>query len=200
MVLSNNDMKQLLRKRRECGGDRHDEVWNGVYVLSPIANNEHMALVEGLSFACRMAAADALILPGCNVSDQHENWTKNYRVPDVAVFLPGNPAEDRETHWYGGPDFAVEIPSKGDRARKKFDFYARVGVRELLVVDRDPWRLELYRRGPQEERLALVGGSDPDHPQPIASHVLPLTFRLVPGPKRPQIETVRAADGRAWLA
>ena len=59
------------------------------------------------------------IFPGCNVSDRPKRWKKNYRCPDVAVFLPGNPAEDRETHWFGGPDFAVEILSPYDRSREK---------------------------------------------------------------------------------
>ena len=49
------------------------------------------------------------------------------------------------TFWYGGPDFAVEVISPFDRSRKKFEFYARVGVRELLLVNRKPWSLELYR-------------------------------------------------------
>ncbi len=108
--------------------------------MSPEANNEHQALVGNLRDAFRQAIGDVKgkrVLPGCNVSDNAEHWKKNYRIPDVAVFLLGNPAEDLDTHWFGGPDFAVEIRSKGDRSRKKFDFYAKVGVKELLLVDRD---------------------------------------------------------------
>jgi len=45
----------------------------------------------------------------------------------------------------GGPDFAVEILNPGDRTPEKLPFYASVNVRELLVVDRDPWSLELFR-------------------------------------------------------
>src|SRR5207302_10616346 len=77
------------------------------------------------------------VLPGAGISDRKEKWTKNFRVPDVSVFLPGNPAKDRGTHYLGGPDFAVEIISKKDRSRKKFEFYAEVGVKEFLLVDRD---------------------------------------------------------------
>ena len=91
-------------------------------------------------FSRRSASASRCeFFPGCNVSDQPERWKRNYRCPDVAVFLPGNPAEDRGTHWYGGPDFAAEVHSRFDRSRKKFGFYAKVGVRELLLVDRHPW-------------------------------------------------------------
>ena len=35
--------------------------------------------------------------------------------------------------------------SRFDKSRKKFGFYKSVGVRELLLVDRHPWALELYR-------------------------------------------------------
>ena len=36
----------LIDRRRACGGDRHDEVWEGVYVMSPPANNEHQELID----------------------------------------------------------------------------------------------------------------------------------------------------------
>jgi hypothetical protein len=75
---------------------------------------------------------------GANVSDQLDDWRQNFRVPDVLVFLNSNPAEDRDTHWFGGPDFAVEIASRWDRSREKIAFYSSIGVRELLIIDRDP--------------------------------------------------------------
>jgi Uma2 family endonuclease len=93
--------------------------------MSPIADNDH----QWISFRLADALLDAMrrieearILPGANVTDQVENWTKNYRCPDVVVFLPGSPAVDRETHWLGVPDFAIEVVSPGDRSRKKFPF------------------------------------------------------------------------------
>ena len=95
------------------------------------------------------------VFAGCNVSDQPKRWKRNYRCPDVAVFLPGNPAEDRKTHWFGGPDFAVEIISRFDRSREKFGFYKSVGVRELLLVDRHPWALELYRADARTGSLSV---------------------------------------------
>lgn len=63
----------------------------------------------------------------------------------MAVFLKGNPALDRVTHWQGSGDLVVEVVTKGDRSREKLDFYAKLGTREVVVVDRDPWQLELYR-------------------------------------------------------
>jgi Uma2 family endonuclease len=192
--------KRFLRKRHAWGGDRHDEVWNGVYVLMPLGDNQHQKLGLDLALALTHALGDddaIQIFPACNVSDDQGDWTKNFRCPDVAVFLPGNPAEDRDTHWLGGPDFAVEIISRDDRARQKFAFYAKVGVRELLLIDRRPWALELHRR--RGDNWDLVGTSEPQQSAILTSLVLSSTLRLVPGEPRPRIEVARTDRGGRWL-
>ncbi len=199
--LEPSELKRLVRQRRRCGGDRYDEVWEGVYVMAPLADNEHQSL--GLDMA--IAFKDSLdlidqvkVYNGCNVSDRPVRWKRNYRCPDVAVFLPENPAEDRKTHWLGGPDFAVEIVSRFDKARKKFGFYKSVGVRELLLIDRHPWGLELHRI--EHADWVLAGRSDLLAPgSPITSHVLGLTFQLLPGVDRPQIEILRIEPRKVWL-
>lgn len=201
MILPAEHFKRFLRQRRLRGEDRFDEVWNGVYVLSPLANNDHQWLATRLAsrFDQALGATDAIkVFAGTNVSDQPTRWKKNYRCPDVAVFFPGNPAEDRGTHWFGGPDFVVEILSPGDRSRKKFAFYAKIGVRELLLIDRDPWRLELYRL--RDGALEPVGMSDVERPLELSSTVLPLNFRLLPGQPRPRIEMTRSGDGAVCWA
>lgn len=182
------------------GGDRYDEVWNGVYVMSPIADNSHQDLVFRISNAIDrlLEVEGSRVLPGCNVSDRADDWTKNYRCPDVVVFLPGNPAEDRETHYLGGPDFAVEILSRGDRARKKFDFYAVVGVKELLLVVRNPWKLQLYRH--EAAGWELVGDSRPRDAGTLRSETLDLDIRLLDGTPRPKLEFIRRRDGQTCLA
>lgn len=140
LVLDHLFEEQVRADRKERGIDKHDEVWDGVYVMSPLANNEHQEIVFGLNTVLQIVAARTglgKVCPGVNVSDR-EDWTHNYRCPDVVVFLQGTSAINRGTFWLGGPDFAVEILSEGDRARAKLPFYAKVGVRELLFVDRDP--------------------------------------------------------------
>jgi Uma2 family endonuclease len=193
--LEPGELKRLIRRRRRAGGDRWDEVWEGVYVMPPLADNEHQRLGLELAIDVRNVLGPdegIQIFAGCNISDQPKRWRRNYRCPDLAVFLPGNPAEDRGSHWFGGPDFAVEIISRSDRSREKFGFYARVGVRELLLVDRRPWRLELYRRG--EDGWVLVGESPLDSTaSPLRSEVLPVTFRLASGRTRPKIEVARVS-------
>jgi Uma2 family endonuclease len=202
MILPKSDFRRILRERRISGGDRWDEVWDGIYVMAPIADNEHQELGLDLAINIKSLLIDggfsARVFPGCNVSDREDDWTKNYRCPDVAVFLSSNPAQDCRTHWLGGPDFAVEIVSRGDRSRKKFDFYAKVGVHELLIVNRRPWRLDLYRRN--EAGWDLAGQCTPDDRPEIASRVLPLTLRLLPAQPRPKIELIRVPDGKTWLA
>jgi len=196
------DLAHLIRERRECGGDRYDEVWDGVYVMSPLADNEHQRLGFTLSSAIHAALGsreDIQVFPGCNVSSRSQRWRRNYRCPDVAVFLPGNPAEDRDTHWFGGPDFAVEIQSPCDRSQEKFGFYAKVGVRELMFVARRPWSFELHRRAGQEWQL--VGKSEPTAESLLLkSAVLPLGFRLVPATERPRIEVSQTEGDLRWLA
>jgi Uma2 family endonuclease len=195
-------LADLIRDRRKSGGDRYDEIWDGVYVMSPLADNEHQEL--GLDLAmiikrCLGQDTRVRVFPGCNISNRAKRWKRNYRCPDVAVFLPGNPAEDRQTHWYGGPDFAVEIESPFDRSREKFDFYADVGVRELLFIARSPWSLELFHRA--ANKWELIGKSEPDVQSPLLqSAVLPVGFRLVPGAKRPQIEVIQTGSDGRWLA
>jgi Uma2 family endonuclease len=195
------ELKRLIRRRRRLGHDRFDEVWDGVYFMSPQPNTEHFVLA-GLLTHVLLSAINRdrviAITPGGNLSDRSEDWTKNFRCPDVLVFLKGNRAEDRGSHWFGGPDFAIEIISPRDRSREKFDFYASVGVGELLLVDRRPWRLELYRLA--DGVYELIGKSDLARPEILESQTLGLNFRLIPGETRPQIEVTCPADGRTWLA
>jgi Uma2 family endonuclease len=188
----------LIADRRERGIDKFDEVWDGVYVMAPIANNEHQDIQMGLA----LILGPLIVFPrlgrvhaGANVSDQPVDWMKNYRCPDVLVFLDGNPAEDRGSHWFGGPDFAVEIVSDRDRSREKIDFYSKVNVRELLIIDRDPWQLELFRL--TAGRLESAAIATEQNGVSILSQVTGLTLRLVSAPKRPAI-AVTSPDGQSW--
>ena len=172
----------LLKERRRSGLDRQDEVWNGRYVFMPLAGLEHQDCVESICFQLRRFLIDhgetGRVQPGANVSDRPDDWTKNYRCPDVLLFLPGNAAEAKVSHWLGGPDLAVEILSEGDLALEKLPFYAAVGVRELWVLDRDPWQLGRYALADGE--LKPNGAAEPGGPG-VRSGVLPLTWALEPG-------------------
>lgn len=202
MTLVVNDLAlaaDLKAKRKHTGADRFDEVWEGTYMMAPLANNEHQELVLEFAIALKELCSTRpgiRIFPGVNISDQHLDWEHNYRCPDLAVFTPDTAAEDHETHWVGGPDFAVEIVSPNDRSRDKLDFYGKVGTRELLIVDRDPWQLELYRLDGQTMKIA--GVSTLDEGQTLTSRVLPFTLRLLAGTPRPRLEMADTRSDRRW--
>jgi Uma2 family endonuclease len=195
-------LEQRIRAERDDPNvNRRDEVWEGVLVVPPLANNEHqrvvMRLAAALSGVIDWTRGDQA-LPGCNVSDRDQDWTHNYREPDLAVYLAGNKAKDGGTHWVGGPDLAVEVTSPGEDPRQKLDFYAKVNTREVLIVDRDPWLLELYQlRG---GKLVSAGKSDATNPAVLASGVLPLTFQVQPGNPRPTILVRQTPAGQTWTA
>jgi Uma2 family endonuclease len=192
--------ERLRAARQLSGADRFDEVWEGVYMMAPLANNEHQRLATRLATVIDRALGsppDIPVFAGVKVSDREDDeWVENYRCPDVAVFLGGTSAKDCGTHWFGGPDFAVEVISAHDRTRDKFDFYARVGVRELLLIDRDPWQLELYRL--HGKKCRLVGKSNLKKPDILTSKVLPLTFKLIAGKPRPRLLVVHTSGSQRW--
>jgi Uma2 family endonuclease len=201
-VCDREERARLIARRRHTGADRFDEVWDGVYVMSPQANDEHQDIATKLgtvlTIVMMWSGLGLVRIGGVNISDRIMRWKRNFRCPDIAVFLTACQAVNHETHWFGGPDFGVEIVSKGDRSRKKFGFYAKVGTRELLIVDRYPWALELYvLKGKQ---LELAGRSTVDDPQTLQSTVLPLRFRLIAGDARPQIEVTRSDGSERWLS
>jgi Uma2 family endonuclease len=136
-------------------------------------------------------------MAGANVSDQETAWTHNYRCPDVVVVLPGSKAVDRDTHWFGGPDFLVEIASEGDASREKLAFYGDIGVREAMIVDRDPWSLVLYRLD-SAGRMATVGSVSLSSSGSVASAVLGVEMKLVLRDSRPSIEIQHLTTGRIW--
>ena len=200
MVLDPLLERQLKAQREASGLDRYDEVWEGVYMMAPLANNEHQGIQSRLVAALQVAVGwdtAVRVLAGANVSDREDDWTHNYRIPDVVVVFPGGAARDCGTHWCGGPDFCVEITSPGDRSRDKLEFYAGVGVRELLLIEREPWAIELYRLA--AGRLQLAGRSDAGTAETLASAVVPTSFRLVPGAPRPRIEVTHGDGTQRWL-
>lgn len=191
--------RQLIAERRASGADRFDEVWEGVYVRAPFPNDEHQELAVGISSVLQVLLGWGelgAVRAGVNVSDREIGWTKNYRCPDVAAFLPTGTARNCGTHWCGGPDFAVEILSPDDQAREKLPFYGLIGTRELLLIDRQDWALELYHL--QGSSLLLTARTTVDA-EPLASQVLPISFRLTPHEPRPKLQILHNDGRQEWL-
>ncbi|MFO0849460.1 MAG: Uma2 family endonuclease [Gemmataceae bacterium] len=201
LILDPLKASEFAARRAAEGNDHWDEVWNGRLVVPPLPNNEH----QQIQFLLGAPFLEAVIGPGLgqvfagvNISDRATGWDQNYRGPDLVVYLATNPAVNHGTHWQGGPDFLVEIISPGEKPRAKFGFYESVSTREVLIVHRDPWYLELF--GLVGGKLVSAGRSDLANPQLLTSGVVPLTFRLSPGTDRPRIEVTHPPTGRTWSA
>jgi Uma2 family endonuclease len=202
ILITDPGWEAKIKAEREASGDNgRDEVWDGVWFMPPLPNNEHQALammLGGVFMDVVGWPGLGQVYGGINLSDRAADWKDNYREPDVAVVLNGSTAVNHQTHWQGAVDFLVEIVSPDDRSREKLPFYSSLGVREVLVIDRQPWQLELYRL--KRGRLGEVGRSTVDAPDVVSSAVLPLAFQLVPGTGRPNVRVAHPAGGKEWTA
>src|SRR5262249_19867670 len=103
-------VRELIRERQERGIDKYDEVWDGVYVMPPLANNPHQGLgADRPVCLCQRGTREGRgrVFPGANVGDRRSGWDHNFRAPDVVVVLNDSRAVDCTTHWMGGPDFLI---------------------------------------------------------------------------------------------
>ncbi len=199
MIIDRSLEATLLAQRRATGADRYDEVWEGIRMMAPMPNTEHQQIVSRLIAILEETVGWpglGIVVPGVNVSGREVGWEQDFRVPDVAVALPEGNVRDRGTHWCGGPDFLVEVMSPDDQTRQKLPFYAGAAAREVLLIDRQPWSVELYQLDQGE--LKLRGRSTVEEETVLRSLVLPLTFQLVQGSTRPAIEVAHAPSGKKW--
>jgi Uma2 family endonuclease len=201
VLVTDPELAQEIKADRAVSeAGRFDEVWQTDQVMAAPPDNEHQFLGFELAAIARTVVMDAgsgSVCLAVSVSDRQQGWRDNYRIPDVAVFLNGNPAKDCGTHWSGGFDFGIEVATRGDHTRDKIPFYAQIGVRELLLVDREPWALELYRS--HDGQLELVGRSTLEQAKVLASEVLPLSFCLQADSARPLIEVTHQDGVQGWL-
>lgn len=193
-------VRSLKAERKRLGIDRWDEVWEGVYVVPTLPNDEHQEIqlaLGSLLFEVVQTGGLGKVRAGVNVTDRHPDWEDNFRGPDLVAYLNSSKAVNYGTHWLGGPDFLVEIISPREDPTAKFDFYASVKSREVLLVLRDPWAVELHQlRG---KKLVRAGRSEVATGTVLTSGVVALSFRLVAGAVRPRIEVTHTATNKTWL-
>jgi Uma2 family endonuclease len=166
-----------------------------VYVVPPLANNPHQRLVGFLFSILREVVEvpeEGQVLPGANVSDRRAGWEQNFRDPDVVVVLADGQAVDCGTHWFGGPDFLVEVKSPRDETEEKIPFYSQLKVRELLIVHRDSHQVRLFRHDGQQ--LVPVKPTILEGQKWLVSEVVPLAFRRVVLRGQARIEVCRTND------
>jgi Uma2 family endonuclease len=168
-----------------------------VYVMAPWPHDDHQKIAGFLQtvLGTLIQLTDrGEVRPGINLSDRPEDWTKNFRVPDVVVFFKNGNGVCHGAFWTGGPDFAVEIVSEGEDPKAKFAFYCGLGTRELLLIHSDPWQLQLYRPEPNGMRLLQEISA---RVEAVNSSALGLRFCLVPAAD-PLTLRVEHPDGQSW--
>lgn len=122
-----SEIEALIERRQALGQDRFDEVWEGVYHMTPGPNAAH-ALVDHELAAVLRPYARAVGLVGTTAFNLGE--PDDYRVPD-AGYHRGRPSGT----YVPTAVIVVEILSPGDETYDKFDFYGAHGVEEIYVAD-----------------------------------------------------------------
>lgn len=184
-------IRQLIEQRLSWGGGKKDEVWEGVYHMSPDPNPDHQELVASLMITLNDVAKElsGRATLGTNVTDRTRGWIENYRCPDVIVLLPNSKAKRFKHAYIGGPDIAVEILSPEDEAVEKLPFYAAIGTREVLHVDTDTKALSLFAL--RDNSMQIVGTSSVSDSNVVASAVLPVSFQVLGDPAKPPLLRVQ---------
>jgi Uma2 family endonuclease len=140
----------ILEQRRRLGLDRRDEVWEGVYHIVPPPSGEHQEVVDDLFvlFRCYIREYQLGRMRSNTGVRGGPDREQDYCIPEW-VFLKRE-REDLLRSESGfvddGPDVVLEVRSPGDETYEKIPFYEAIGVRELLLVDRDSRDGQVLRR------------------------------------------------------
>lgn len=132
------EIEAVIQRRQALGQDRFDEVWEGVYHVTPGPGGPHAYLLNRLNVLLDPAATGAGLIgaTGFNLGSGPDD----YRVPDCG-FLRTIPTDV----WVPSAVIVVEILSPGDETFEKFDFYAHHGVEEIFVVDPTERSFHIWR-------------------------------------------------------
>ncbi len=71
--------RKLIEERQTCGADRFDEVWDGTYIISSIANNEHQNLATEVAAVLTSVIAWAHLGSDCRLPWRNPKATQNVR-------------------------------------------------------------------------------------------------------------------------
>ncbi len=153
---------EVVAWRRQTGNDKFDEMWEGVWHVAPAPHRSHQDIVMDMYVWRRSRWA----LPRGNRVHIEVNvaspggWPNDYRIPDLVLLAPDRFSIDHDVYFEGAPTAVLEIRSPGDETMEKLPFYAKIGVPEVWVVDRDTKQPELYllRHDKYERQLPTADG------------------------------------------
>ena len=141
----------LLDERRARGADRWDEMWEGELHMVPPPSEQHQAIGTALIVALTPLATARGLVARYETGLFRPGVDDDYKVPDQVYARP----ELRSQRGIeGGASLVVEILSPNDETYQKLDWYAGVGVEEVLVVDPETRRVELF--GSRDDRMVPV--------------------------------------------
>ncbi|MGD9529714.1 MAG: Uma2 family endonuclease [Pseudonocardia sp.] len=129
----------MLDERRELGLDGRDEMWNDVLYLVPPPGGPHQRLSTRFTVLAGPLADRRGLVPHMETGLFRDE--RDYRVPDQLYCRP----EDASDRGAEGAELLVEVRSEGDETYRKLEFYAALGVREVLVLHPQPRAVELFR-------------------------------------------------------
>jgi Uma2 family endonuclease len=132
----------LLDERRAKGLDESDEMWEGELHMVPSPSESHQAVAAELFLVLAPLAKARELLPRYDPTGLFRPGVDNdYRVPDQVY---ARPEVRSERGIEGAASLVVEILSPYDETYRKLDWYASVGVDEVLVVEPGTRRVELF--------------------------------------------------------
>lgn len=165
--------QSLLDERRRVGVDRWDEEWEGELHMVPPPSGDHQRLGGQLYSVLKALAEARGLVAHYETGVFRPGAEKDYRIPDHSY---ARPDQLSRRGIEGGAPLVVEILSPGDETYQKLDWYAAIGVGEVLVIDPDTRVVELFvLRG---DRLVLVQPG----PDGVAVEAVAARVRTVEGP------------------
>lgn len=136
------EFQRLLERRRRCGADTHDEIWEGVYHVTPAPSMAHALVAQQLAELLGPLARAAGL---ASSAEFNLGAGEDFRVPDLGLHRDPHPGI-----WHDHAALVVEVVSPGDQSWEKRSFYARHGVEELLIVDPQRRTVDLLALGAGE--------------------------------------------------
>jgi Uma2 family endonuclease len=154
--------EHILQWRKTTGAHCWDEMWEGVLHMTPEPSRTHQDLQGALYTWLRVHWAmpkGYKVYPPVNLA-LPGGWPHDYRIPDVVLLTPDRFHIDHDEYFEGAPTAVVEIRSPDDETFEKLPFYAKLGVPEVWIVDRDAKVPQVHRLtdGDYEQQTAEVDG------------------------------------------
>ncbi|MEW5853860.1 MAG: Uma2 family endonuclease [Myxococcota bacterium] len=135
-----------LKERARLGLDRRDEMWNGVLHMVPPPSFEHQDLAGQLFgfLLVRLASRGIRVLYETGVF-RPGGGGKDYRIPDMVFFRASDKHLVTDRGIEGAPLAVLEVLSPDDESYEKLDFWAALGVAEVIMISPKDRAVELYR-------------------------------------------------------